>query len=759
MSRVIRMASVPSPAPPDDPASRPEAADPPHDGPPPPGAAATSASWGAATTLLAAAVLLAATAFLFSPLLAGVLRGGPRWFEWDVPEQYWPDQVFLCRSLHEGSLPLWNPWDRAGYPYYADPQAATWHPWSWLVCGLGGASPGPAWSGARVVLGFALCGFFGSMWLRRMGFAPGPALLGAVVMLGAPFMRHNWELNLTFGLAFLPLMLWAAEGLVARRRPVDAALLALSVALCGWSGSPPALWMASTFCALWLGFRAVQRIGEEGRGALRPLARALALAALLAFALLAVVLVPAAGLARLSVQAGNDLGSIADGALGPSDLPALIWPHPGNHLYVGAIPLLLAGLALAQRRRGRDATAAWFLAAVAALAVLMALGRSTPLFPLAFRLVPGVDLFRLPHRYEAWLGPAAGALCAIGLTRLGRRWRPAASVGVAALLVAVQVADVSRELPPDRHTRGGPHPGLSMSALDLAPEAGLSSRYVDEFGVSCRSGTRLARRELRGYQDPLQLAAWARVIASLREAPRLAEQLSVRHAITGPHYIHGWDRHFLPPPAELLAIPGARDLGEGVIELPSPLPSAWWVPAEEVDLAAHRQEALARVARAAPAMLAVLERDAQPREAGAAAAPGLLASLPGGRRGEAHARSRSVRSFDVRPDRVEMLLDAPSAGVVVVNEAWYPGWTATVDGMPAPVVRANALVRAVPVPARAERLVLLFEPRDGVPLRWLLLAGLAGCAATPFVRRRPASPTSPGPAAAVAAGSRAEVPR
>jgi hypothetical protein len=661
--------------------------------------------------LAAACVLAALTLFLFHPIVSGAATGGPRFFEWDVPEQYWPDQVFLCSNLSEGRLPLWNPWDRGGYPVHGDPQAASWHPVSWAICALGGASPAPGWMTARVLLGFFAAGLFGLLWLRRLGLAVGPALVGAAVIETAPFMRHNWELNLTFGLAWLPLMLWAADRVAVERRLRDGAWLALATALCVWAGSPPAAWLAGTFTAGWLLARAIPELRREGRGAVRPLARALGAAAALAAALTAVVLVPGAQLAASSVQAGRDLESIAAGALAPADLVALVSPRPGNHLYVGLVALVL-GLGVLLEPRGRRLPGRWFLSGAAVLAVLMTLGAATPLFPLLAEL-PGFGTFRLPHRYEAWLGPAMGALAAGGLAASAShaRWRWTGGLLVATLLVGLQAIDVSSTLPPDRHTRAGEHPGLDLAALELAPGTDGPWRYLDEFGVSCRSGARLGRRDLRGYQDPLQLRSYERVIGSLREHPRLAEQLSVRFALTGPHFIHGWDRHYLPPPEELLAIPGARDRGRGVIELPSPVPSAWWTPAAAVEFVPDRQTALRRTMDVAPAMVAIVEGEP-------VAPPTANDLLP-----------RPARSFELEADRVRVGFEAPGPGFVVVNEAWYPGWTATVDGVPADVVRANGFVRAVAVPAGASELMLAYRPLDGQPLRWLLLAGLLCCGA------------------------------
>src|SRR5690606_10676720 len=104
--------------------------------------------------VVAGLAVLGATVFLFLPLFEGPLRGTQPYFEWDVPEQYWPDLVYMCGSLHQGELPYWNPHDRGGYPFYADPQAGTFHPLNWAICMVAGPSPGLGWASFRVVFGF-----------------------------------------------------------------------------------------------------------------------------------------------------------------------------------------------------------------------------------------------------------------------------------------------------------------------------------------------------------------------------------------------------------------------------------------------------------------------------------------------------------------------------------------------------------------------------------------------------------------------------
>jgi len=46
----------------------------------------------------------------------------------------------------------------------------------------------------------------------------------------------------------------------------------------------------------------------------------------------------------------------------------------------------------------------------------------------------------------------------------------------------------------------------------------------------------------------------------------------------------------------------------------------------------------------------------------------------------------------------------------VLNDTFAPGWRADVDGEPAPVFRANALVRAVPVDAGRHRVEFAYAP-------------------------------------------------
>ena len=70
----------------------------------------------------------------------------------------------------------------------------------------------------------------------------------------------------------------------------------------------------------------------------------------------------------------------------------------------------------------------------------------------------------------------------------------------------------------------------------------------------------------------------------------------------------------------------------------------------------------------------------------------------------------SARLTSDRPQRIAIAVEAATDAWLVLADAWFPGWTATLDGTPTPVLRANYLVRAVAVPAGKHEVVFSYDP-------------------------------------------------
>ncbi len=60
--------------------------------------------------------------------------------------------------------------------------------------------------------------------------------------------------------------------------------------------------------------------------------------------------------------------------------------------------------------------------------------------------------------------------------------------------------------------------------------------------------------------------------------------------------------------------------------------------------------------------------------------------------------------------RIDIGVESTRGGFVVLNDLWHPWWVATLDGTPAPILRANVLFRAVRVPPGRHTVSFTFAP-------------------------------------------------
>ena len=70
----------------------------------------------------------------------------------------------------------------------------------------------------------------------------------------------------------------------------------------------------------------------------------------------------------------------------------------------------------------------------------------------------------------------------------------------------------------------------------------------------------------------------------------------------------------------------------------------------------------------------------------------------------------SVTLTQYDANELHYTVNSPAGGVVVFSEIYYPGWTATLDGQPLPLARANYVLRAARVPAGEHQIAMVFKP-------------------------------------------------
>jgi hypothetical protein len=378
---------------------------------------------------------------LWRPLFAGQA------FFWGTPLlQFVPWQRMAAAMWREGHLPLWNPLVGCGAPLAANYQTAAFYPLNLLYLVLS-AEVALSWTTA---FHLALAGWGMYRWGRARALERLPAFIGAMALEGSGFLVARAALfpSVVFTFPWLAVWLWRAELLIQRKMVRDALWLGLALGLGLLAGHAQTAFYGGLLLMAYLVYRS--RTPNPEPQTPNPALRLWTLiccAVAVGIGLSAVQLLPTAELMLSSQRSG-----------GVGEEPALtysLWPwrlitfaapdffgNPGRHNYwgypnywegagyVGVLPLLLAVEAAIRRERGNrwaEDGLTRFLIVVAAIALLLALGKNTPVFPFLFRYVPTFDLFQAPARWLAVVTIVLAVLASRGAARWpvghrGRRW-------------------------------------------------------------------------------------------------------------------------------------------------------------------------------------------------------------------------------------------------------------------------------------------------------------------------------------------------
>lgn len=744
---------------------------------------------------------------------------------WDAVAQFIPWRVLYARTVRNGEVPLWNPYQFCGTPFLANAQSAVLYPPNLIYVIFD-----PLWAlglGALLHVWFAAACTY--LFVRRLGASAMPALLSGLAFAFSSYMIAWVELPTVVATAsWLPFGLLMAHRLFDQGRWTTAGWLGLGGAMSLLAGHPQiaiyALGTIGLYCVarlLWLARASQARPASDRPG---PAPGWQVIAQLVAAALIVVLISMAQALPTLELgQAGHRqaVGLTPERwefqyqrRLWPLELTRLVMPDfygsPANGTftrlvyaehcaYVGLIALVLAVAVAALWKgrvrgpRGYAARHALFFAALALCVLLVALG--TPLAKLLLVVIPplaGMGSFtRALVVFAFCLAVLAGLGCqAIGKGleghSLGRSWRVVLAAAPAALLVSVAGLwlRLTPSLAADAHLGPGElirrqTPGLlylGAAAVIWAVGVGLATRHgprllwvgavvatvVELFGFGMGLNPVGPRYSLYARTQSIdalsQLAGDQRVLGvSLKEGWRLR---GVEGVCLPPNScmvyelrsVQGYDSLYT---AQFRAFAEAAEGGR-----PCPLLNGNMVLLENVDsplldLAAMRSVLAGRPLAsdkltgvgAARGIFLYVNHQALPRAYVADAVPTDLdqASLPSLATVADALRARAWRA-DVQHDGVNRVIvsaQAPEAGwYLVLSDAMYPGWVASVDGSPAPLERANYLFRAVPLPAGQHVVDFVFVPnsfRLGMFLSLLGVGLLAGLWA--FRGVRPALPT------------------
>ncbi len=730
-------------------------------------------------------IVVVATGAL-SPCAAVLLAGYT--LSWrDTSSLFEPMRSLIAEALRRLQLPLWNPYEGAGLPLFAQLLHGVLHPWS-IVAAVLAPSSG---TDLMIVL-HVLTGSVGAGVLARSLGASGA---GAAVA-GLGYGLSGYLLGLSAVIQYLAAggtAPWAIAALrfAGQRGPTSVAIGAGVFAILLFAGDPQWAIVAAALSVM----LATERYGARGGARV-------AVAAGIGGLLAAVQLLPSwAMLAEANRSAGLSAADaiqwafhparalelvtpgLFGGRPGPTPAPVFLWldgpsqyPLPFlQSVFVGLPVLLCAACGIRASRAGR------WIGVAAGVLLWLALGHW--LFATqALLWVPVWGSFRYTEKlvgpFTLLLAVLAGLglppFAAHGIDRL-RRW---ACLGAPPLLALAALAFVAggtlpgpESVPADvwplvttrlgggfalagatmvllavvaaRHSGSGDHvvarerwtvalvvvTGLLASpaalhagrrdALAPQPLAFLRTwtvvprviQPVDQIALPIARGFDMfdAAQLVRStagrpsYNVPARIDSFVTYTGLL---PRRYSYLLERFDALGPARWTAFRRFavthvVITPPltdADLAeadaAIAGGREVWrdrDGALHVFAVPHTPWARFATEVRQAKNEDDAIRLTVASATRQSAAVVLEGTPPSSFAAG---------------------SVLTVERGADRVRIVADAPSGGLLVVADSWWPGWTARVDGTPVPILRADAIARAVVWPAGQHVLDMAYRPRE-----------------------------------------------
>jgi hypothetical protein len=681
---------------------------------------------------------------------------------------------FFASSLHHGSLPLWDPFGHAGRTLIGEMQTGTFYPpklllYVWPFDSAGRLS-------ARFYHWFYLLTAVAGAWFmfrlaREIGLREFPAYFAAVTFVVGGFVgRIVWP-HLHDGAIWLPLVLFfiaramRARGWRASLQYACAAGLAMGITVL--SGALHLVIMqAMAVTGLLVYFAA-----RKDCPALRA-AAILATTGVICAVSGAVQILPSMEYSPLAFRflgafpttMSND--RIPYGYLANNYLPRALWgflagyPFAGGSIgteeiypYFGILPLLAAIAGV-----WRNWVSGWvrYLAALAVLALYYTLGDYSLLHGILYTVVPRLWMAREPGRFIYLVHFALALLAGFGVQTLFESdhvreifHRPLQVLGwIVALIAAIlTIPAFTGQTAPEwgylaflqillafclllaviRAGWNGPGARFLLVALALGDLAIFNLTIRDTKTLKDGENHLQVLQDSKAMCDFLKSQPGLfRVHFDAEWAPSIGEVYGVYttggmaatslrdfqlFTLTVPHSLDMLGVRYIirsssaPQPGFVYADKRWKVYETGTTYFPR----AWMVGQVAVEQDAERTYARLKAAGFDPARMAV---SAEALEMAADTPATIPAEIAWNR-------------FDI--NRIEMTVRAPSPGLLVVAETYYPGWRASVDGRETPIHKVNNVFRGVVLPKGESRVVLSYRPRSvyaGGVLTLLCFAGV-----------------------------------
>lgn len=600
--------------------------------------------------------------------------------QWDAREVHLTNLIFSSRAWHEGFAPLWTPYIFAGFPQIADLQVAVFYPVNMLM-GLFGVFNQKMlmW---QLVFHFALAGFGMCLLMRHLTKSTLAGVFSGIAYMFSGFMLgHASHVGMQNTAAWLPIVFLLAHIAFERKSWFFASGAGLAAGIGILAGH----FQTSVFLLFAVGLYFAFDFGLGWYRAKMPPWKHIPLFAVIgviAFLISATQLVPTFELTAQSQRVAIPLELAQTESLAPSSLWGLIaqnykhvaygnytgpWDRTQNLLFFGITTLGFALAALLAQVRKVRFPLTLFFAGLAAVALLYALGKYGFLHKY-FYLLPLFDKMRAPSNMILVFDFAVVVLAGFGFSFIRTAFRHLHFIGyVAVLVVALELVPTAvfteltyaRKEPETIFEKPWIVKNTEFEYSQLDPLLQFRLWRVSELDRNLAQVFRI--RDFAGY-NPLVYQRQAMYEDAMVRDPAFMDLAGIKYVPC----------EYISARAASLRKVGNLCINDGYF------PRAYLVDsfavakdAEEVIPLMHEQDVRHTV---------VLEKD-----------PRLE------RREETLAGTVGIQEYR-DPNRFDVLVRSNKPALLFVNETYYPGWIALVDGKQTELFRANYLFRAVTVP-------------------------------------------------------------